>query len=340
MPTVRRIAVTLGDPGGIGAEIILKAWQRFGHRTVPVIVGESSAFHSISPVVIGPKPLSFKAFGEGRPGDVELLDLGLIRKPQFGRTSAEYGKASYAYIMAALNLLSSGKVGALVTCAISKKSIRMAGINFPGHTELLANFAGVNDFVMMMAARKLRVALVTIHIPLKEVPTAVNAVEVAKCIRVTHDALRHHFGFDRPCIKVCGLNPHAGEQGVIGGEDQLIADAITEARQKGVDVEGPFPADSLFHKIDCDAYIAMYHDQGLVAVKTYDFRRTVNITLGLPFVRTSVGHGTGFDIAGKGVADPTSLIEAYKTAERMALTAAARQWPAASGKSKGQRKES
>ena len=127
--------------------------------------------------------------------------------------------------------------------------------------------------------------------------------------------MRDDFGIDRPYIKVCGLNPHAGEHGVIGGEETVIVEAVIRARRCGMNVEGPFPADSLFHRPDCDAYVAMYHDQGLIPVKTFDFRRTVNVTLGLPFVRTSVGHGTGLDIAGKGVADPASLIEAYKTAE-------------------------
>lgn len=307
----------MGDPGGIGGEIILKSLGNFGRRTIPVIIGESSVFKQLAPLVTSTKPLTFKALGEGKAADIEFLDLGLIKEPQFGHTGAEYGKASYDYIMEGLRLLSNGVVSALVTCAISKKSIRMAGIDFPGHTELLADFAGVTDYVMMMAARKLRVSLVTIHIPLKDVPTKASALEVAKCIRVTHDSLRNRFGLLRPHIKVCGLNPHAGEQGVIGSEDGMIADVVRETRQRGINVEGPFPADSLFHNVDCDAYIAMYHDQGLVAVKTYDFRRTVNITLGLPFVRTSVGHGTGFDIAGKGVADPTSLVEAYRTAERM-----------------------
>lgn len=316
---MRRIAVTMGDPGGIGGEIILKAWGKFGHRTIPVIIGESSVFDRLTSKVFGEGSFSFKTFGEGRAGDVELLDLGLVTRPRFGQTGADYGRAAYAYIMKALELLSKGTVSALVTCAISKKSIQMAGIDFPGHTELLADYGNVTDYVMMMAARRLRVSLVTIHIPLKDVPSQVTKVEVIKCIRLTHDALQNRFAIPRPYIKVCGLNPHAGEQGVIGSEDGLVADAVAQTRKTGINVEGPFPADSLFHNIDCDAYVAMYHDQGLVAVKTYDFKRTVNITLGLPFIRTSVGHGTGFDIAGKGIADPTSLVEAYRIAERMAL---------------------
>lgn len=310
----------MGDPGGIGGEIILKAWGRFGRRTIPVVIGESSVFDRLASRLFAGRPLSFKTLGEGRAGDVELLDLGLIAEPQFGHTGADYGRAAYAYIMEALRLLSNGTVSAMVTCAISKKSIQMAGIDFPGHTELLADFGRVTDYVMMMAAGRLRVSLVTIHIPLKDVPSRVTRAEIVKCIRVTNDALQNRFRLPAPHIKVCGLNPHAGEEGVIGTEDQLVADAVAEVRKTGINAEGPFPADSLFHHLDCDAYVAMYHDQGLVAVKTYDFRRTVNITLGLPFIRTSVGHGTGFDIAGKGIADPTSLIEAYRTAERMALS--------------------
>ena len=170
---------------------------------------------------------------------------------------------------------------------------------------------------MMMAAKRLRVCLVTIHVPLKDVPSLIDQERVFKCIAVTARSLEDDFGLSAPRIKVCGLNPHAGEQGVIGTEEEGVTEAIVRAKKAGISVEGPFPADSLFHKIDCDAYVAMYHDQGLIPVKTTDFARTVNVTLGLPFVRTSVGHGTGLDIAGKGLADPTSLIEAYRLAESM-----------------------
>jgi 4-hydroxythreonine-4-phosphate dehydrogenase len=186
-----------------------------------------------------------------------------------------------------------------------------------GHTELLAYYGGVTDYVMMMAAGAFRVSLVTIHVPLRDVPSLINPDRVFRCIAITARSLKVDFGISAPRLKVCGLNPHAGEQGTIGTEEAAVAEAIQRARDGGIDVEGPFSADSLFHKIDCDAYVAMYHDQGLIPVKTLSFERTVNITLGLPFVRTSVGHGTGLDIAGKGVADPTSLIEAYKTAEAM-----------------------
>ena len=259
----------------------------------------------------------FTGFLGGEPGDVELLDLDIVKEVRLGTSDARCGEASYQYIMEALKLLSSGTLSALVTCPISKKSVRQAGISFPGHTELLAHYWGVTDYVMMMAAGSFRVALVTIHIPLKDVPPRITSQAVLTCITVTHASLKGYFSIKEPRIKVCGLNPHAGEQGLMGEEERFISEAIDRARGLGMHVDGPFPADSLFHTRDCDAFVAMYHDQGLIPVKTLDFRRTVNITLGLPFVRTSVGHGTGLDIAGRGTADPTSLIEAYRTAEEM-----------------------
>ena len=186
---------------------------------------------------------------------------------------------------------------------------------FMGHTEMLAHYGGAADYVMMMAAGPFRVSLATIHVPLREVPALITAERVFKTIAVTARSLEGDFGIRAPRIKVCGVNPHAGEQGVMGNEEEAVREAIERARQNNIRAEGPYPADSLFHKIDADAYVAMYHDQGLIPVKTRAFARTVNITLGLPFVRTSVGHGTGLDIAGKGEADPSSLIEAYRVAE-------------------------
>jgi 4-hydroxythreonine-4-phosphate dehydrogenase len=262
------------------------------------------------------KPV-FKGFMEGTIGCAEFIDLGLIQDPQFGIINPVYGDASYRYIIEALKLVFVGEVSAMVTCPISKASLRKAGINFPGHTELLAHFGGVTDYIMMMVNRSMRVSLVTIHIPLKNVPQEISLERILACISITHRSLKAHHGIDDPYIKVCGLNPHAGEQGIIGSEEEIIKNALDRARSLGIRVEGPFPADTLFHTVDCDAYVAMYHDQGLIPVKTTDFRRTVNITLGLPFIRTSPGHGTGFDIAGKGIADPSGLIEAYRLAQEM-----------------------
>lgn len=245
------------------------------------------------------------------------MDLGRISAVNPGASDAACGRASFEYIVEALKLVFTGRCQALVTCPISKASMHTAGIPFPGHTELLAHFGGVDSYVMMLANPAIRVSLVSIHVPLNKVPGMITERSVFDCIRITTRSLEQRLSLKNPFIKVCGLNPHAGEQGLMGNEEEVIVRAIERARAIGINASGPFPADSLFHRVDCDAYIAMYHDQGLIPVKTVDFERTVNITLGLPFVRTSPGHGTGFDIAGHGLADPTSFIEAYKTACEM-----------------------
>jgi 4-hydroxythreonine-4-phosphate dehydrogenase len=318
----------MGDPAGIGGELILKAFGGLSRRalaggvkasTIPVIVGDLSVLEELASRLFIGQGFSFRPFGRGCAGDVEILDVGAVKSVRFGVSDVRCGEASHRYIMEGLSLLFSGDASAMVTCPINKKSIQEAGVPFVGHTELLAHYGGVTDYVMMMAARRFRVSLATIHVPLKEVPSLIDPERVFKCIAVTARALESDFGVSAPRIKVCGLNPHAGEQGVIGTEEVALTEAIERAGRAGINAEGPFPADSLFHKLDCDAYIAMYHDQGLIPVKTFDFPRTVNITLGLPFVRTSVGHGTGLDIAGKGLADPTSLAEAFRTAEAMVL---------------------
>jgi len=307
----------MGDPAGIGGEVILKSLTHICKKSIPVLIGDISIINHLTKSLFGDKKFDFKGFKEGNTGGVEFIDLGLLNTIRFGTSDSRYGEASYKYIIEALKLVCSGEVSAIVTCPINKKSIHLAGIQFIGHTELLAYYSGVTDYVMMMANRSMRVSLVTIHIPLKNVESLLSIERIFKCISITDNSLKTYFGIKEPYIKVCGLNPHAGEQGLIGNEETIIKEAIDLARSLNMHAEGPFPADTLFHKVDCDAYIAMYHDQGLIPVKTVDFRKTVNITLGLPFIRTSPGHGTGFDIAGKGVADPSGLIEAYRVAESM-----------------------
>ena len=308
----------MGDPAGIGGEVILKALPQLCRKSIPVIVGDFRVLDQLASGLFRDRRLDFKGLGEARTGEAEFIDLGIITENvQFGSIAPLHGHAAYRYIIEALKLTFFNEVSAIVTCPINKTAINLAGIRFVGHTELLAHYGGVTDYVMMMVARSFRVSLVTIHIPVRAVPAEITVEKVFKCIALTDASLKEHFRIEAPRIKVCGLNPHAGEQGVIGDEEERIREAVTRARSLAMRVEGPFPADTLFHKIDCDAYIAMYHDQGLIPVKTINFTKTVNITLGLPFIRTSVGHGTGFDIAGTGKADPTSFIEAYKTAERM-----------------------
>jgi 4-hydroxythreonine-4-phosphate dehydrogenase len=306
----------MGDPAGIGGELILKALMRLTRRSIPVIIGDARVLESLSRHMFHGTEFRMKPLGQASAGEAEFVDLGVMKgEVRLGLSDAACGAASYHYLREALKLVFSGSVSAVVTCPINKKSIRSAGMPFPGHTELFAHYAGVTDYVMMMQNRSLRVCLVTIHTPLKDVPALITPERVFTCIVLTNRSLKVDFGIASPYLRVCGLNPHAGEQGVMGDEERAITKAINRASASGMRVEGPIAADSLFHAPGCDACIAMYHDQGLIPVKTLDFRRTVNITLGLPLVRTSVGHGTGLDIAGKGEADPTSLIEAYRVAE-------------------------
>ena len=309
----------MGDPAGIGGEIILKSLPFICKKSIPVIIGDFSNIAYLTKNIFQNKSSEFKRFKEGIAGEAEFIDLGLIQEIIFGAANGQYGEASYRYIIEALKLVFLGEVSAIVTCPINKTAIRQAGIEFIGHTELLAHHSSVNDYIMMMANPAMRVSLVTIHIPLKDVPASILSDTVFKCISITEKSLRHLFDIPEPVIKVCGLNPHAGEKGIMGNEENLIEKAIENAKSLNINVTGPYPADTLFHRIDCDAYIAMYHDQGLIPVKTIDFNKTVNITLGLPFVRTSPGHGTGYDIAGTGIADPSSFLEAYRLAEKLSV---------------------
>jgi len=311
----------MGDPAGIGGEIILKSLSYICKKSIPVIIGDFSIIDYLNKTFFQDRPFIFKKFKEGSAGEVEFIDLGLLDKINFGVINGQYGNASYCYIVEALKLVFPGEVSAIVTCPINKASIHKAGVEFIGHTELLAHYCGVTDYIMMMANPVMRVSLVTIHIPLKDVPASISSDTVFKCISITEKSLRYLFDIPTPAIKVCGLNPHGGEKGIMGDEERFIEEAIERAKSLNIHIDGPYPADTLFHNIDCDSYIAMYHDQGLIPVKTIDFNKTVNVTLGLPFVRTSPGHGTGYDIAGKGVADPSSFLEAYRLAEKLSAHA-------------------
>ena len=223
----------------------------------------------------------------------------------------------------AVQLINDGHAAALVTGPVNKAVINAAGIAFSGHTEFLAELAQRAQVVMLLAAPGLRVALVTTHLPLSKVSEAINAEKLEKVIRITYSSLRQRFGIDRPRLQVLGLNPHAGEGGYLGSEDdQIIRPVIEELRGEGMMLDGPVPADTAFTPpriAACDAVVAMYHDQGLPVLKHMGFGRSVNITLGLPFVRTSVDHGTALDIAGSGKAEPFSLLQAVLAAQQMTL---------------------
>ncbi|MCS7280194.1 MAG: 4-hydroxythreonine-4-phosphate dehydrogenase PdxA [Desulfobacterota bacterium] len=312
-----RILVSMGDPSGVGSEIILKSIPKIKKRSIPVIVGDLEVLKETGRILGMDISNLFLPYMEGKKGDVELIDLGLLKDVRYGLVNKDYGYAAYQYVFEGLKRVLNGEVYGIVTCPINKKSFELANIQFTGHTEMLGRLAGVNDYVMMLQNRKMRVSLVTTHVPFKEVPNLLSVERVFKTIYITHRSLVELFNIDSPNLKVCGLNPHAGEEGLIGDEEHIIVEAIERAKNLNIIVSGPYPADSVFSKIDCDAYVSMYHDQGLIPLKTIDFKRTVNVTLGLPFVRTSPGHGTAFDIAGRGIADPTSFIEAYLLAEKL-----------------------
>jgi 4-hydroxythreonine-4-phosphate dehydrogenase len=285
------IAVTVGDPSGIGPEIAVKAARD------PRVVAEC-------------RP---RLYGPHAPAD-------LARFPA-GRISADSAQAAYDAIVQAVSDARGGQVDAIATSPVNKAAFAAAGLSWRGHTDLLAHLCGVDDVAMLFWSERLRVVLATVHIPLAEVSAALTGDRLLAVIRLTARSLPR-FGLATPRIAVAGLNPHAGENGVLGTEDRdVLAPAIALARADGVDVSGPFPADTIFVRAargEFDVVIAAYHDQGLVPVKLLAFGRAVNVTLGLPIIRTSVDHGTAFDIARKGVADEGSLVEAILLAAKLA----------------------
>ncbi|WP_375267599.1 4-hydroxythreonine-4-phosphate dehydrogenase PdxA, partial [Phenylobacterium sp.] len=263
------------------------------------------------------------------PQAIPVIDIPLLAPVVSGQPSPQAAKAVIAWIETAVGLALSGSVGGVVTAPIAKQTLYGAGFAFPGHTEFLGEltaaerYDGARGPIMMLAAGDLRVALVTVHLPLAEVPQALSVEKIVNAGLVTAQALRRDFGVERPRLAVAGLNPHAGEGGAIGREEvQTVAPAVRALRDLGVDATGPHPADSLFHEAarrTYDAVLGLYHDQALIPVKMLDFWGGVNITLGLPIVRTSPDHGTAFDIAGRGQARADSMIAAIRMAREIAL---------------------
>jgi len=322
------ITITMGDPAGIGPEVILKTLLRDDVYQVcrPIVLGDINVLRMVSKKL---GPLSFHTIKNpsevtGSPGLVDVISVSNLKRDSFvpGRPTVPGGKAMVDYITKAVDLNKDGQVSAMVTCPISKELMHKAGYRFDGHTELLAQLTNTRDYGMMLAGESLRVSLATIHCALKEVPQRLNKGLILKTIRLTYRALEEDFAIKRPHVAVAGLNPHAGEAGLFGLEDkEIIRPAVEEAKNDGLLVDGPFPADTIFyHAINgrFDAVVAMYHDQGLIPVKLLSFSDSVNITLGLPIIRTSVDHGTAYDIAGKGIADPSSLIAAIRMAAKIA----------------------
>ncbi len=323
------LAMTMGDPAGIGPEIALAAWRAREAGDPPFFILASPALLSAAA-----KRAGFEAaIIETEPDCVAgVVDQGLPVVPLEHRVEAEPGRpdtrnaaATIESIARAVQAVRDGAARAVVTNPIAKAVLYDAGFRFPGHTEYLGELAkawGEAAFpVMMIWSETLAVVPVTIHIPLSEAPKALSAELIAKTARVVDRDLRARFGLARPRLAVAGLNPHAGEGGAMGSEEStIIAPALEILRAEGIDVTGPLPADTMFHadaRARYDVALTMYHDQGLIPVKTLAFDEGVNVTLGLPFVRTSPDHGTAFDIAGKGIANPSSLIAALKLADRL-----------------------
>ena len=312
------IALSCGDPAGIGPELAVAAWTALGSDLPFCWVGDPRHLPVDADFV--------EIMDPAEATDANALPVLRHDFPEAsmpGHPSAHNAKGVIEVIERGVNLVESDQAAALTTAPISKEAlIDGAGFAFPGHTEFLAALAGVERVVMMLASPALRVVPTTIHIPLAEVPKTLTPELLRDTLRITAVGLQHQFGIAAPRIAVAGLNPHAGEGGKLGAEEGAwITDLVAELAESGLTITGPHPADTMFHaaaRARYDVAIAMYHDQALIPVKTLDFDRGVNVTLGLLFIRTSPDHGTTFDIAGKGIANPTSLIEALKLARRMA----------------------
>ena len=331
------LIITMGDPTGIGPELIVKALLAgaFDHLSRPLVVaGDIGVLRRAARgygVVTRLETLEGEDLGthrlylDERPLTVQPLTVLDAERLVPGKPDVACGRAMLDYILWACQCCRTGLAAGMVTAPISKAAIQQAGCEFPGHTELLAKCCGVEKVVMMLGGNRLKVCLVTTHLALRDVPEALTRAEILETIRITDAAFRTQFGISRPRLAVLGLNPHAGEGGLFGDEEQtLIAPAITDAQALGIEVSGPHSADTLFYfaaKGRYDAVIAMYHDQGLGPLKLLHFEDGVNVTLGLPIVRTSVDHGTAYDLVGTGQASEKSLVAAVNMAVNMANNA-------------------
>ena len=324
MKTLPVIGITMGDPSGIGPEIIIKTLSDSAIYEIcrPVVYGDPGALnvdvkgiskHSVKEIR-GPNE------SQGIPGKIDLIVCSRLKREGIipGKPSLEGGSAMVQYIIKATEEAIRKGLSAIVTSPINKALMNEAGHHFEGHTQLISRLTGAKDVIMMLAGKRLRVTLVTIHCALKDVPIKIDEVGIFKTITGTFKGLKQDFAVKNPRIAVAALNPHGGEAGLFGVEEkEIIIPAVRRARNEGYNVTGPLSPDTVYHKAaagDFDAVVSMYHDQGLIPLKLLHFSDAVNVTLGLPIIRTSVDHGTAYDIAGKGVADPGSL----KAAIRMA----------------------
>lgn len=329
---MRPIAITMGDPAGIGPEILVKTLAEpaplgaFGLSDRPIAIGDGGVLRAAIAALgldLAVETLAAPAASRSRPGVVEVIepDAPLAPPPALGLVDARAGLAAYRAIRAAIDFAKAGEIAAMVTAPIHKEALAAAGLAYPGHTEMLAEHGGAARVAMMLANDVLRVVLVTIHVPLAEVPRLADFDANLGAIRLAHEGAQA-FGVAAPRVAVAGLNPHAGEGGRFGREEiEIIAPAIAAARAEGIDASGPWPGDTVFMQARAgrfDVVVAQYHDQGLIPVKYLGLEHGVNVTLGVPFIRTSPDHGTAFDIAGQGIADPSSLKTALREAAKLA----------------------
>ena len=320
------LAITMGDPSGVGPEIIALALEDEIFAMNCLVIGDIQRLRAG-----GRKAGSstrYKAVENpckaGNDGRVPVMQVSLSNQSiPFGLLSAQSGECAYQCVLKAIDLAMEGLVDAVITAPINKESLQLAGHVYPGHTEILAERTGADDTVMMLAAGAMRVLHVTTHIPLSQVSDTISTERILRVLELGDEALGK-MGIKKPLFAVAGLNPHAGEGSIFGDEEErIIAPAVKLALARGISVEGPIPPDVVFlkmHRGKYDAIIAMYHDQGHIPLKLLAFESGVNVSLGLPIIRTSVDHGTAFDIAGKGLADPGSLVEALRLAASMAGT--------------------
>jgi 4-hydroxythreonine-4-phosphate dehydrogenase len=332
------LAITLGDPAGIGPEITLKALSdaEIWNRCTPVVVGGLPVLRQAVSFVNSKLRLNAIDLPEqamGCPGTVDVIDTGTLAAGDWKmcEVSAQCGQAAFEYIVRAIDLANKGQVAGVVTGPINKEALRLSGVPYAGHTEIFAHYTNTDNYAMMLCTERLNVVHATTHVPLRRACDLITEARITECIRLAEGAMKAQ-GLEHPRIAVAGLNPHASENGLFGNEErESIIPAVKACSAAGIDVTGPLPPDTVFVKAAAgqyDAVVAMYHDQGHIPVKLLGFQidpasqtfsgvAGVNVTLGLPFVRTSVDHGTAFDIAGKGIANGDSLVEAIFLAARM-----------------------
>ncbi len=319
------LAITMGDPAGIGPEITAKLFAENLHHPSTIVLGDASVLARTASglgMSLSIRDISGPEDAEFQPGTLEVISLSDFPDGEAGgEIRADFGAASFDYVRHGIELAGAGRIAGVVTAPIHKEALSAAGVPYPGHTEMLADLGGADDYSMMLVNDELRVVLVSIHVPLRRAIEELSTQSVLRAIRLAKTGCRE-LGIGSPRIAVAGLNPHAGENGLFGNEDRdIIAPAIELAAGEGLEVTGPYAGDTIFMRArrgEFDVVVAQYHDQGLIPIKYLGIEQGVNITVGLPFIRTSVDHGTAFDIAGRGIADPSSLRAALVTASKMA----------------------